>query len=56
MPLWFVGQEFSSFEESKEQLEAFKKRNYVDLYKRDSISIAAAEKRLNKSEYLRFMS
>ncbi len=40
-----VGDEFPSLEELETALDKYKKKNYVDFWRRDSRTIAAAQKR-----------
>ncbi len=43
--IFTVGHTFSSFEELETALDRYKKKNYVDFWRRDSRTIAAAQKR-----------
>ena len=40
-----VGESFSSFEELQERIERYKQESFVELWRRDSRTIAAARKR-----------
>ena len=43
-----VGDLFASYKDLEDKIERFKVENYVDLWKRDSRTIVAAKKRLNR--------
>ena len=55
-PSFFVGQQFSSFEELEQQLKLYKAHNFVQFWRRDSRTIEAAQRRVNKaiSEKLKY--
>ena len=44
-----IGEKFDSYIQLKEKIELFKRHNFVDLYVRDSRTVASAVKRLTKS-------
>ena len=43
-----VGEGFGSYEELEEKIQLIRKENFIDLWKRDSRTITAAQKRLTK--------
>ena len=55
MAAFYVGEKFTSYKEFVVKLENFKKTNYVDLHKRNSRSISAANHvKRNLNEQLEF--
>ena len=45
----FVGQQFSSFEDLEQQLKLYEAHNFVQFWHRDSRTIEAAQRRVNKA-------
>jgi len=47
-PFFFKGESFSTFNELEKKIDEFKRVSFVDLWIRDSRTVAAAQKRFTK--------